>query len=603
MSKIFLNSIAGVIQGNIPVYNMDIKYTGYYAGEWGGEVSNTADVSIVYQGSTNKIRGCSAAYSYINPGSGNIDNADYQNLMKELQAVGGFAITGDFAQQRTANIIWQLPTTKGYLTYIRVFNQPYNIVLYKVVASKFNDIAKLVDCVLKDGVGYDNARILDASNLNSKTSNYFFYQENFELQKKSVLRFGYIYDFDSAHLSYSDAIISMPFDQNIDDLYIGTPQPIEFDDDYGQYSGGGGYGGGSFDDSSDAFGLPTLPTLGVSEVGFINVYNPSKGQLQGFADELFPDFVIPEPSTAEGIEAVAENLANTFEVIGDFAESFVNAGLVNYVIDCHIVPVAPATSGTAKIKVGFKTFEYTPAKVISDYVAFDCGSLEIAEYYQNFLDYEGTRAKLYLPFVGFVDVKPEWFQSGKLGVTYHFNIIDGSCIAFVIATSSKSKLTNTVVATFGGNCCVHMPITGVNYSSMISGVVGGAVGIASNASNMIKTNQQDKGTLMSNIEGATGIASNLADAIGSKPSIEQSNGYNAGMSFMCYRRPYLLIERPVASFSKNYPHEQGLPLNATQKLSNMRGFTTCENVNLDSINCTEEERGLLREALKVGCIF
>lgn len=384
---------------------------------------------------------------------------------------------------------------------------------------------------------------------------------------------------------------------------IGDFTIYEKSDEYGYYSSGGGYGGGSFDDSSDAFGLPSLPSLGVSEVGFINVYNPSKGQLQGFADELFPDFEMPTPSTATGIEAVAENLANTFQVLGDFAESYVNAGLINYVIDCHIVPVAPVTNGTSSIKVGFKTFNYSPAKVTSDYVAFDCGSLEIAEYYQNFLDYEGTKAKLYLPFIGFVDIKPEWFQSGKLGVTYHFNIIDGSCIAFVIATSSKSKLKNTVVATFGGNCCVHMPITGVNYSSMISGVVGGAVGIASNASNMIKTNRADKGTVMSNIEGATGIASNLADAVGAKPSIEQSNGYNAGMSFMCYRRPYLLIERPVASFSKNYPSEQGLPLNVTMKLGTMKGFTTCTAPVVDNFHCLEEEKEMIKQALIEGTIF
>ena len=384
---------------------------------------------------------------------------------------------------------------------------------------------------------------------------------------------------------------------------IGTIELLEKSEEFGNYSDVGGYGGGSFDDSSDAFGLPSLPSLGVSEVGFINVYNPSKGQLQGFADELFPNFEMPTPSTATGIEAVAENLANTFEVLGDFAESYVNAGLINYVIDCHIVPVAPVTNGTSSIKVGFKTFNYSPAKVTSDYVAFDCGTLEIAEYYQNFLDYEGTKAKLYLPFIGFVDIKPEWFQSGKLGVTYHFNIIDGSCIAFVIATSSKSKLTNTVVATFGGNCCVHMPITGVNYSSMISGVVGGAVGIASNASNMIKTNREDKGSVMSNIEGATGIASNLANAVGAKPSIEQSNGYNAGMSFMCYRRPYLLIERPVASFSKNYPSEQGLPLNVTKKLGSMKGFTTCTAPVVDNFHCLEEEKEMIKQALIEGTIF
>ena len=377
----------------------------------------------------------------------------------------------------------------------------------------------------------------------------------------------------------------------------------EKSEEYGDYSGSGGYGGGSFDDSSDAFGLPELPSLGVSEVGFINVYNPSKGQLQGFADELFPDFEMPEPSTATGIEAVAENLANTFAVIGDFAESYVNAGLVNYVIDCHIVPVAPTTNGTGKIKVGFKSFDYTPAKVTSDYVEFNCGSLEIPEYYQNFLDYEGTHAKLYLPFIGFVDIKSEWFQSGKLGVIYHFNIIDGSCIAFVIATSSKSKLSNTVVATFGGNCCVHMPITGVNYSSMISGVVGGIAGVTSAGSQIVSANQNDKATFQSNIAGTSAVASNFASALGSRPTLEQSNGYNAGMSFMCYRRPYLLIERPVASFSKAYPSEQGLPLNVTKNLSSVRGFTTCENVNLDGFTCTEEEKTMLREALREGCIF
>ena len=122
MSKIFLNSIAGAIQGNIPVYNMDIKYTGHHNGQWSGEVPTSATVPIIYKGSTNRIRGCDASNIYINTGSGNIDNQDYQLLMAELHSVGGFALTAEFAKQRTTNIIWQLPTTKGYLTYIRVFD-------------------------------------------------------------------------------------------------------------------------------------------------------------------------------------------------------------------------------------------------------------------------------------------------------------------------------------------------------------------------------------------------------------------------------------------------------------------------------------------------
>ena len=488
---------------------------------------------------------------------------------------------------------------------ISTVNSPFNLINIRIPTN-----SKTIKWILAFENGGTQLLLSDVNEATTSINNRDYAYLSGSTQKDATLIAIFYYDSPNGKRYYR----FVGGDGSDNDLFVGSYKFACWDDfsiieiqekseEYGDYSDVGGYGGGSFDDSSDAFGLPSLPSLGVSEVGFINVYNPSKGQLQGFADELFPNFEMPTPSTATGIEAVAENLANTFEVLGDFAESYVNAGLINYVIDCHIVPVAPVTSGTSNIKVGFKTFNYSPAKVTSDYVEFDCGSLEIAEYYQNFLDYEGTKAKLYLPFIGFVDIKPEWFQSGKLGVTYHFNIIDGSCIAFVIATSSKSKLSNTVVATFGGNCCVHMPITGVNYSSMISGVVGGAVGIASNASNMRKTDRADKGTVMSNIEGATGIASNLADAVGAKPSIEQSNGYNAGMSFMCYRRPYLLIERPVASFSKNYPKEQGLPLNVTKKLGSMKGFTTCTSPVVDNFHCLEEEKEMIKQALIEGTIF
>lgn len=454
-----------------------------------------------------------------------------------------------------------------------------------------SDVVKYIVCFRGGG------QMFVVSNVNEKTTNIdksgygkWFYQSPTSLASKSCIMY---HDSPNGKRYYYFMPLYSDDTFPVGDLHLtswddfANIEIFEKSDEYGGYSGSGGYGGGSFDDSSDAFGLPKLPSLGVSEVGFINVYNPSRGELQGLADELFPNFEKPEPSTDSGLEAVAENLANTFDVLAKFAESYINAGLVNYVIDCHIVPVKPTSTSNSGIKIGFKTFDYNPSKVTSDYVELDCGTLQIAEYYQNFLDYEGTRAKLYLPFVGFVDVKPEWWQSGSLQVVYHFNIIDGSCIAFVIGSSSKSKLKNTVVATYGGNCCVHMPITGLNYASMISGVVSSAGKVATSVAS---------GNL-------GGLASGATDLLSSRPNLEQSNGYNAGMSFMCYRRPYLLIERPVASFSKNYPHEQGLPLNVTKKLGTLRGFTKVSNANLDGIPCNSEEKDMIQTALAEGIIL
>ena len=72
---------------------------------------------------------------------------------------------------------------------------------------------------------------------------------------------------------------------------------------------------------------------------------------------------------------------------------------------------------------------------------------------------------------------------------------------------------------------------------------------------------------------------------------------------MGIRIPYLIIERPVASFSKNYPHEEGLPLNVTKKLSDVKGFTVCENIITDSLSCTFKEKEMIKSLFKDGVIM
>lgn len=596
MISYFINSIEGLLTGSIPVNSIDCEKTTPTSGSFsvhGTLDPNNSNISLVKENKTTTTSGVLPGNSVVVTGSGIITNDDYQLLMKRLSQ--GRSLSKTQFESTSEFIIWKIPFSNGFLTYVHFYR--LNAHIYYVFASQKNySLSDLSACLDSNGVGYTDVIIIRAGSPVQNTGvgdsiGCCFFSETYTPFDRSILRFGGVYTFsisyDKVTLSWNDSSIGLPFNEFLDTLNIGDPEIDEKDDEYGNYSTSGGYGGGSFDDSSDAFGLPTLPSLGVSEAGFVNVYKATAGQLVGFADELFPDFEMPTPSTKEGIDGVVENLNNVASVLGFFADSYLNKGLIDYVIDCHIVPVAPNIADNTGIKVGYKTFDYNPSKVTSDYVEFDCGSLQIAEYYQNFLDYEGTRAKLFCPFIGFVDIKPEWFQSGNLRLVYHFNIIDGSCIAFVIATSSKSQLKNTVVATFGGNCCVHMPITGLNYSSMISGILGGA------------------GKVLNGIQGGGigQIARGVEQGVLARPTLEQSNGYNAGMSFMCYRRPYLLIERPVASFSKNYPRERGLPLNVTKKLSTVSGFTTCEAPVLDGLRALDEEKEMIRAALAEGIIL
>lgn len=382
---------------------------------------------------------------------------------------------------------------------------------------------------------------------------------------------------------------------------FGTSFKYELSSDaYGEASDIGGYGSGditpTFDDSSDTIGIPTMPGIGVSSVGFVNVYNVSTGGLQSFGSELFPNLNFTPISSLPAPADVTDALVNVATVLVDFGnqipamiDMYINNTLINYIIDCHIIPVAPTVGGSEYIKVGFRTFSPTADRVTSDYIDFDCGTINIGEYYANFADYEPyTRAKLFLPFVGYVDLKPEYWQSGLLQVIYRFNVIDGSFMAFVKATSSKSRLSDTVIAQYGGNCCVHIPITGANYSNLVSGVVGAAAAVAS----------AQPGTGGS---AALDAAINLANT---KANVQQSNGYNATTSFLGVRVPYLVIERTVSNMSSAYPDEIGIPCNINLDFSDLSGLVQSQDVILDGITgATDAELKEIARLLAGGVYF
>lgn len=328
----------------------------------------------------------------------------------------------------------------------------------------------------------------------------------------------------------------------------------------------------TIDDTSDTIDLPSDPTVGVIDAGFINVYNPGPNTLAGLGDVLFPQITISTD--------VAQMLWQLTQVLA-------NQNLINYVIDCHVIPVAPVTSGASNIKVGYNNTGISAPNVTSDYVNFSCGSLSIAEYFSGFQDFQGTRSKIYLPFLGFVDTKPEFWQAGTISVDYKFNVIDGSFMCYIRSTSSKSKLTNSVIAQYSGNACMHFPLTGVNYSSMVSGIVGASIAAASAGS----------------ASPALGAAWSAANSLAQGGNVQQSNGYNSTSALLGVRVPYLMIERVCPAYPANYSHDKGFPSNISTNLAFVFGFTIIEDIDLSGIPLTQEELEELRGLLKEGVYF
>ena len=325
------------------------------------------------------------------------------------------------------------------------------------------------------------------------------------------------------------------------------------------------------DDSSDVIPIPTNPPIGVTGSGFIHVYNPAMGTLQGLGDVIFPS-----PVSSSDVATMLLTLC----------ETIANSNLINYIIDCHVIPTAPTIGSSQEIMVGYRRTGINAPVVVSDYVDVSCGVIQLAEFYRGFQDYQGTSAKLYLPFIGFVDMKPEFWQAGTLGVDYKFNVIDGSFMCYIRSTSSKSKLAGSVIAQFSGNACMHFPITGVNYAAMVSGIVGAVT-------------QLPTGKTMP----SSADFSKAATIISQGGNVQQSNGYNSTSCILGVRTPYLMIERVMGSVPSYYNHDKGYPSNITTQLARVSGYTEIEDIDLSGIPLTEGELNELRSLLKEGVYF
>ena len=149
---------------------------------------------------------------------------------------------------------------------------------------------------------------------------------------------------------------------------------------------------------------PTPPGPGpeppyTDKYGMVNVYNPTTSELQQFAAQRF---------------RYDQNMV-PFDDLG------------NYVTSLKIVYVTiPATTPTT-IKAGRYSTNIATRTPTTDLITLDFGSILLPAHNLDILDYS-SKVSLFLPFVGFVDVNPE-FCGSSISLTYEINIVTGEGVA------------------------------------------------------------------------------------------------------------------------------------------------------------------------------
>lgn len=337
----------------------------------------------------------------------------------------------------------------------------------------------------------------------------------------------------------------------------------------------------------DEISMPDAPFLGVSTAGMIHLYRISSSDLNLFASEIFKIGSRRQYGGGDAMEYIGAALENIDKGLQDT----LLGNLKDFVVDLHLLPCSPTTGSREHIKIGGYLVSSMAAPCNSDYIDVDCGSIQLSKddsFYDSFQDLDGARYKLFLPFIGFVDVPPSYVWSHTLRVRYRFNVVDGSCMAFV----SSSVLQNgnqSIIGVYSGSACVHMPITGTNYSSMISGMLQTASGLATSYAT---------GNPLTGISGVLSGASNMTH-----PNITMSNGYNASTSFMGCRKPYLLIEKNTQNMPENFYKRNGGLCMTSYLLGDIKGsgFTKCANVDTNTFgNLKKHEKEELKRMLESG---
>lgn len=309
-------------------------------------------------------------------------------------------------------------------------------------------------------------------------------------------------------------------------------------------------------------GTPVVPPVTGKASALYSIYNPTLEQVNSLGAWLW---------SSNFIDQLLKLFSSPMDAI----------------IGLHKIYAAPATGASQNIKVGYLD-SGVPSKIVTEqYTTVDCGTVNCYEYFGNVLDYNPyTNIRLYLPFIGIIDLSNSDVMRSNINVVYHVDVLSGACLAEVKITRDGGGGT---LYQYAGNAATTLPISSGSYMGVVSSVSSVATrALAGFASG---------GALGAIASGATGVL----NAQGT--NVVHSGGFSGNAGAMGCKKPYLIIERPQTETADNTAKLLGYGSNLFTKLHACKGLTRVKGVHVDAVPATKEEKKLIEEKLMDGIII
>ena len=358
---------------------------------------------------------------------------------------------------------------------------------------------------------------------------------------------------------------------------------------------------------------------------FITMYNITPLILSRFGRVLWKSLSDYDPNDPTTIEV----FKNFFTFINESVTGSVDIGsLLQFVVSVRQYPFNVASLGITSsvgdsIKIGTGKFPIQLGSgndvlmLTSTIGLLDCGTVTIADYrdfklYNDFRDYLNTTVTAFLPYCGTVELNPIEVIHNTVQCYYAIDFYTGECTAYLTCTDGNHEW---ICGIKNGSIGVLIPVTATNSGQISSrhqsDNARDSALLASTMGNLFSTIANvATGNIIGAVGNVVGIAQNDAqqrqmDAERQGRSAVMAPSLSGGSGAAAFYQPdcaSIMIRRGTYARDKigNYPSTCAYPSTTSGELSSFHGYTECYNVDVDKLNCNEEERAQVKMILETG---
>lgn len=358
---------------------------------------------------------------------------------------------------------------------------------------------------------------------------------------------------------------------------------------------------------------------------FITMYNITPPMLSIFGRVLWKSLIDYDPNDPTTIEV----FKNFFTFINESVTGSVDIGsLLQFVVSVRQYPFNVAGLGITasagdSIKLGTGKFPIqlgsgANVQVLTSTIGLiDCGTVTIADYsdfklYNDFRDYLNTTVTAFLPYCGTVELNPIEVIHNTVQCYYAIDFYTGECTAYLTCTDGNHEW---ICGIKNGTIGVLIPVTATNSGQISarhqSDNAKDSALLASTMGNLFSTIANvATGNIAGAVGNIVGIAQNDAqqrqmDAERQGRSAVMAPSLSGGSGAAAFYQPdcaSIMVRRGTYARDKigNYPSTCAYPATTSGELSSFHGYTECYNVDVDKLNCNEEERAQVKMILETG---